>query len=227
MKLVGDFEKSVIRILLQGGPGSRNIVRIIAQMKVLDGVSVDVDLAGKTIRLIFQCAQELPTEDQQAIAVGKTTEIIELLTRLMGFISYLEKKHLLFCYVSAKGVGPVLSFGGPVVHASPLEIEICDPGIVEMLADWLCKEIVLSPGLNSLARIRLPLATTVQRRGGRGVIWTAALLVFLVVVGSAYLVYRSDHAVITQMNNAVNTMYPGNDREPKRLNISPHFASKR
>lgn len=209
MRTFGDEEKQIIRKINTGKGFARNLINIFESIKNLPHVRVRVDKTAMSADMMFECQGPQPTNSEIAYAIKEHQEIIEKIIVYLVLLKYLEKEELATFFEPTQKSQQVIVFGAGAANMPSFSMAINDATLINLLADYLNKEIVPAPALRHLEkndfRSDEELRFTRQQRAT----WSAiavTLLIGVMGIFNGYQSYSFQKVQAEQSTDGINEM---------------------
>jgi hypothetical protein len=150
MRIFDDEEKSIINKIIDGTGYSRNLINIIDSMNNLQSVRIRLDKEKKTGEFLFETQNNEPTDSETRASIEREKTLIELLITHVTLLQYLEKEELAFFFNPATTPDDEVVFGMGAINRPSLAMSINDESLINLLLQYVHKEIRPSPLLRQL-----------------------------------------------------------------------------
>lgn len=150
MRVFDKEEKNIISKITQGEGFSRNLINIFDSASRLGGVRIVINKLSKIGHFEFQTASLEPTNDEYQWIIEQQKVLTELLIKHLALIKYLEKEELVILFSPANSNDNIVTIGAGADNQPSTPMPITDQFIVDLLIEYIHKEILPSPTLRSL-----------------------------------------------------------------------------
>ena len=150
MRVFDTEEKAIIRKITEGSGYSRNLINILDSMNNLQATRIQIDKKSSKAEFLFQIQNAEPSDEECRWGIEKQKQIVELLIKHVTLLRYLEKEELAIFFEPAKSTEQTITFGMGAVNMPSFSISIDDQNVIDLLIQYVHKEIMPSPSLREL-----------------------------------------------------------------------------
>lgn len=217
MKTFDEQDRQIISKIISGKGFERNLINLIDSQKNLQNIRVEVNKPKKRARFLFECQSSLPSEDEIKLGTQKIDELSELIISYMMLFKYLEQEELAIFFKSASAKDKV-AFGLGAENKPSFEMSINDQNIVNLLAEYIDKEIIPSPSLRALENNKFKSYDELKFSRQQVATWVAISVSLIIGFTGFYINYKSSAVQASQFSIQIEENQKVVDRIIDKIN---------